>query len=150
MPFWEYACLWYWKTCAVLCHCSQWKCVEKPNIIYKNIVTVYGPNINLFAITLTENPKWHGHIGILCKGLKKAQFVVECLKEVMSQQTVTVFYLAYFQSPMKYSIIFWLTDCYSKMLSSEKVDLSILSVENFCVAVLPVPVSTWKLVKCRQ
>jgi hypothetical protein len=33
------------KTCAMLFHSSQRKCVDKPNIIYKNIVIVYNPNI---------------------------------------------------------------------------------------------------------
>jgi hypothetical protein len=33
-----------------------------------------------------------------------------------------MFYHAYFLSPVKYGIIFWLTDSYSKKLSSKKGD----------------------------
>ena len=40
--------------------------------------------------------------------------MVQCLKEVISRQTLRMFCLAYFRSPMKYGIIFWLTDSYSK------------------------------------
>ena len=40
--------------------------------------------------------------------------MVKCLKEVIIHQAVSVFYHACFQSPMKYSITFWLTDIYSK------------------------------------
>jgi hypothetical protein len=52
-------------------HSSQQRYVDKQNVMYKNIVTVYSPNINFFAIALTENLKWHAHIDILCKCLKR-------------------------------------------------------------------------------
>jgi len=45
--------------------------------------------------------------------LKKAQFIVKCLKKAISHQ-------AYFHSAMKYSIIFWLTDSYIKNVVLKK------------------------------
>ena len=53
------------------------------------------------------------HIDILHKSLKKAQIIVKCLKKAISHQ-------AYFQSPLKYVIIFWLTDIYIKYVVLKK------------------------------
>ena len=53
------------------------------------------------------------HIDILHKSLKKAQFIVKCLKKAVSHQ-------AYFQSAMKYGVIFWLTDVYIKNVLLKK------------------------------
>jgi hypothetical protein len=57
---------------AVLFHSSQQKCVDKTNIIYKDVVTLYSPNIKFLVITLTANLKWQASIDVLCKSLKKA------------------------------------------------------------------------------
>jgi len=44
--------------CAVLFHSNQRKCVDKPNIMYKNIVLVYSPDIKFLSITLYGMPYW--------------------------------------------------------------------------------------------
>jgi hypothetical protein len=41
-----------------------------------------------------------------------------------------MFYHAYFHSPIKYGIIFWLTDGYSKKSSSKKGDTSIFGIKG--------------------
>ena len=45
------------KTCAMLFHSSQRKCVDKPNIMYDSTVIAYSPNIKFLGITLTGNLK---------------------------------------------------------------------------------------------
>jgi len=42
------------KTCVMLLHSSQWKCVNKPNIIYNNTGIAYSPNINSWAFLSLE------------------------------------------------------------------------------------------------
>jgi hypothetical protein len=64
-------------TCVILFHSSQKKCVDKPNIMYKNTVIAYGPNIKFLGITLTENLKQHVYIAILYKSLNKAYFMIK-------------------------------------------------------------------------
>jgi hypothetical protein len=38
------------KTCAMLFHSSQRKCVDKPNIMYNNTVIAYSPNMNSWVL----------------------------------------------------------------------------------------------------
>ena len=80
-------------------------CIEEKN---------FCPNINSWVLTLAENLKLHTSIDILYKSLNKAYFMIKSLKEVTSHQAVRILYHAYFQSGLKYGIIFWLTDSYSK------------------------------------
>jgi hypothetical protein len=65
-------------------------------------------------------PKTACHIDILFKSLKKAQFMVKCLI-VNKWPAVRMFYHAYFLSPVKYDIIFWLTDSTVKCCLQKKV-----------------------------
>jgi hypothetical protein len=65
-------------TCATLFCSSEQNCVDKPNIIYKNIVIPCSPNIKFLGITLTENLKWYVHIHSLHKSLNKAYFTKNC------------------------------------------------------------------------
>jgi Reverse transcriptase (RNA-dependent DNA polymerase). len=102
------------KTCALLFHSSQQKCVDKPHIMYDNKFIAYSPTIKFLGITLTVNLKWHACLDILCKSLTKAYFMIKYLKQVISHHSVRILYHAYFQSRMKYDIIFWLMDSYSK------------------------------------
>ena len=71
------------KTCAMLFHSSQQKCVDKPNIMYNNTVIVYGSNIKFLGITLTENLKQHVHTAILYKNFNKAYFMMKSLQEII-------------------------------------------------------------------
>jgi hypothetical protein len=54
--------------------------VDKPNIMYNNILIAYSENINSLGITLTEKLKWHAHIDILCKSLNS----LSCIFSVSS------------------------------------------------------------------
>jgi hypothetical protein len=56
------------------------------------------------------------HIDTLSKNSNQEYFMIKSLKEVISHHSIIILYHAYFQSRMKYSIIFWLTDSYSKKL----------------------------------
>ena len=51
-------------------HFSQLKYVDKPNIVYDNIVIAYSPNVNFLVITLIETLKWHAHTDILQGGAR--------------------------------------------------------------------------------
>jgi hypothetical protein len=62
--------------------------------MYKNIIIAHKPNINFLGIMLIEKVKWHAHIDILCNRFN--------------------FFYEYFQSCVKYGIIFCLTDSCSK------------------------------------
>jgi len=41
--------------------------------------------------------------------------MIKSLKGIISHHTIRILYHAYFKSCMKYGIIFWLTDSYSKI-----------------------------------
>jgi hypothetical protein len=90
--------------------------INKPIITYNNIVIPYSSSIKFLGINITDNLRWRQHINNLCKSLNKAHFLMECLKDVISVDMIKAIYFAYFQSRMKYSIMFWVTDSYSKKI----------------------------------
>jgi len=55
----------------------------------------------------TENLNCHIHLRFLCASLSKFYYIIKSLKDVMSFQMIRMIYYAYFQSRMKYGIIFW-------------------------------------------
>ena len=54
-----------------------------------------------------ENLNWHIHIHSLCASLSKFYYSMKSLKDITSFQMTRTIYYAYFQSQMKYDIIFW-------------------------------------------
>jgi len=56
-------------TCPMLFYSSEWKYVDKLNIMYNSTVLACSPNIKFLDITVTDNLKWHAHIDIICKNI---------------------------------------------------------------------------------
>jgi hypothetical protein len=58
------------------------------------------------GINITENLIWHIHIKSVYSCLSKAYFTIKTLKEAMSYNMIRSIYYSYFQSRLKYGIIF--------------------------------------------
>ena len=56
---------------------------------------------------ITENLRWNIHMKSVCTNLNKAYFIIKTLKETMSYKMIRSIYYPYFQSRLKYGIIFW-------------------------------------------
>jgi hypothetical protein len=83
-------------------------------ITYSNIVIPYSVSMKFVGINITGNLRWCEDVNNLCNNLNKAYFLVKCLKDVVSGDMIKTIYFTYFQSRMKCSIMFWVTDSCSK------------------------------------
>jgi dsDNA-binding SOS-regulon protein len=94
------------KTIAMSFHSNQSRDPFKPQIMFKNTEIAYSSELRLLGIYITENLNWHVHIRSLCSSLSKASYITKSLKEVMSPYMLGSIYFAYFQSRLRYGIIF--------------------------------------------
>jgi hypothetical protein len=95
------------KSCALSFHPRQRKVVCKPSIFYNGAEISYKLVVKFLGINITENLNWHTHIKSLCSSLSKAYFIIKTLKDAMSYHIIRSIYYTYFQSRLKYGIIFW-------------------------------------------
>ena len=58
-------------------------------------------------MNITENLNWQTHIYHLCRSLSKDYYRIKSLKNTLSNQMLWNIYFAYFQSRLRYGIIFW-------------------------------------------
>jgi hypothetical protein len=95
------------KLCALSFHPRQQEVVCKPSIFYNGAEISYKSRVKFLGINITESLNWHTHINSLCSTLSKVYFIIKTLKDAMSYHMITSIYYAYFQSRLKYGIIFW-------------------------------------------
>jgi hypothetical protein len=67
----------------------------------------YKSDVKFLGIQITENLRWNTHIKSICSNLNKAHFIIKTLKETTSYNIIRSIYHSYFQSRLKYGIIFW-------------------------------------------
>ena len=58
-------------------------------------------------MNITENLNWQTHIHSLCRGLSKIYCTIKALKNTLSNYMLWNINFAYFQSQLRYGIIFW-------------------------------------------
>jgi hypothetical protein len=95
------------KSCALTFHPRQREVVCKPSIFYNGVEISYKSVVKFLGINITESLNWHTHINSLSSSLSKVYFLIKTLKDTMSYHMIRSIYYAYFQSQLKYGIIFW-------------------------------------------
>jgi hypothetical protein len=75
-------------------------------IFYNGAEIPYKLDVKFLRINLTENLIWHTHIKSVCSSLSKVYFIIKTLKEAMIYNMIRSIYYSYFQSQLKYGIIF--------------------------------------------
>jgi hypothetical protein len=93
-------------TCMMSFRSSQCRHLYKPYISYHNNIS-YCSELKFLGMNINEKLKWHIHICSLCASLGKVYYIIKSLKDVMSFNMIWTIYYAYFESCMKYGIIFW-------------------------------------------
>jgi hypothetical protein len=81
--------------------------VCRPSIFYNGAEIPYKLDAKFLGINITENLIWHVHIKSVCSSLSKVYFIIKRSKKAMSYNTIRSIYYSYFQSWLKYGIIFW-------------------------------------------
>jgi hypothetical protein len=79
------------------------------SIIYNNMEITHSAELKFLGLTITNNLNWKAHIETVCASPSKVYYILKSLKGVMSLQIIADF--VYFQTCMKYGIVFWGTDC---------------------------------------
>jgi hypothetical protein len=98
------------KSCALSFHPRQRLRVCKPSIVYNDLEIPYKSDVKFLQIQITKNLRWNTHIKSICPNLNKAYFIITMLKETTSYNIISFIYHSYFQSRLKYGIIFWGAD----------------------------------------
>jgi hypothetical protein len=95
------------KSCALSFHPRQRIRVCRPRIIYNDQLIPYITDVKLLGIQITEQLSWNTHVKFICPNLNKAYFIIKMLKETTSYKIIRLIYYFYFESRLKYGIIFW-------------------------------------------
>jgi hypothetical protein len=95
------------KSCALSFHPRQRETVCRPSIFYNGAEIPYKLDVKFLGINITENLIWHIRIKSVCSILSKVYFIIKTLKEAMSYNMIRSIYYSYFESRLKYGIIFW-------------------------------------------
>jgi hypothetical protein len=95
------------KSCALAFHPSQRMSVCKPRIVINHKEIPYKTDAKFLGLLITEKLSWNTHINSICPNLHKAYFIIKRLKETICHKTSRLIYFSYFQSRLKYGIIFW-------------------------------------------
>ena len=95
------------KTCAISFHFNQRRHPTIPYIIFNNKEITYSSEIKFIALFINENLVWQAQIDNLGTSLSKIYYMIKSLRNVMSTQMLWSIYFAYFQSKLRYGIMFW-------------------------------------------
>ena len=95
------------KTCAISFHPHQDNHPTRPRITFKNNEIAYSSELKFLGLFITETLAWHAQIHSLCASLSKSYYMIKSLRNVTSTQMIWSTYFAYFQSRLRYGIMFW-------------------------------------------
>jgi hypothetical protein len=95
------------KSRALSFHPRQRLRVCKHSIVYNDLEIPYKSDVKFLGIQIAENLRWNTRIKSICPNLSKAYFIIKTLKETTSYNIIRLIYHPYFQSRLKYGIIFW-------------------------------------------
>ena len=88
-------------------HSSQCRHPCQPHISYNSNDISYRSELKFLGTNITDNLIWNIHVCSVCASLSKVHQSIKSLKDVTSFHMIQTIYYAYFQSRMKYGIIFW-------------------------------------------
>ena len=96
------------KTWAILFHPHQNNHPTRPHITFKNNEIAYSSELKSLGLFITETLAWHAQIHSLCASLSKSYYImIKSMRNVTSTQMIWSTYFAYFQSRLRYGIMFW-------------------------------------------
>ena len=95
------------KTCAISFHANQRKYFTRPCIKFHEKEITYNSEIKFLGLNITENLAWQTHINNMGASLSKIYYMIKSLRNATSTQMLWSIYFAYFQSKLRYGIIFW-------------------------------------------
>ena len=95
------------KTYAISFHFHQNRYPSRPHIIFNNNEITYSSELKFLGLFIMENLIWHVQIHSLCASLSKIYYMIKSLRNVTSTQMIWSIYFAYFQSRLRYGIMFW-------------------------------------------
>ena len=93
--------------CAISFHPHQNNHPTRPRITFKNNEIAYSSELKFLGLFITETLAWHAQIHSLCASLSKSYYMIKSLRNVTSTQMIWSTYFAYFQSRLRYGIMFW-------------------------------------------
>jgi len=95
------------KTRAISFHSHQNRYPSRPHIIFNNNEITYSSELQFLGLFIMENLTWHAQIHFLFASLRKIYYMIKSLRNVTSTQMIWNIYFAYFQSRLRYGIMFW-------------------------------------------
>ena len=79
----------------------------RSHIMFNRNEIAYSSEIKFLGPYIMENLAWHVQIHSLCASLSKIYYMIKSLQNVTSTQMIWSIYFAYFQSRLRYGIMFW-------------------------------------------
>jgi hypothetical protein len=95
------------KTYAISFHPYQKSHPIKPHITFKNNGIAYSSELKFLGLNITETLTWQAQIHSLCTILSRSYYMIKSLKNVTSTLMIWNTYFAYFESRIRYGIMFW-------------------------------------------
>src|SRR5215510_6076776 len=95
------------KTCAISFHPYQKLTPIKPPILFKDHIIGYKSEMKFLGLNITDTLAWHAHIYSLSSNLSKIYFMIKSLKHIIGEKLIWNIYFAYFESKLRYGILFW-------------------------------------------
>ena len=110
---------------------NQFRLPNKPRVVFNNMEIACKPEVRVLDIYITENLKWNSMIVHYVQVW--VTYIIESLEAVLNPCVPRSIYFAYFQSCLKYGIIFWVGDSERKMaFIVQKWVIRIISRANKC------------------
>jgi hypothetical protein len=121
----------YFKKVTVFFYSNQFRLPNKPWVVFNNMEVACKPEVRVLGIYITENLKWNSMTVHYVQVW--VTYIIESLEAVLNPCVLKSIYFVYFQSCLKYGIIFWEADSESKMaFIVQKWVIRIISGANKC------------------
>jgi len=104
----------YWKNSNSVFHSNQLTLPNKTRVVFNDTEIALKAEVGFLGIYITENLKWNVYVHSLCSSLSEVSYIIKLLQAVLSPYVLRSIYFVYFQSFLRYEIIFWNLDSESK------------------------------------
>lgn len=92
------------KTEAIFFSCTD---IDKPNLIFNNILVAFVENHKHLGLTFSYNGKWHSHIENILSSASKMLGVLRSLKFKLKRKTLNQLYISYLRPLVEYASVVW-------------------------------------------
>jgi len=79
-------------------------------VVFNDTEIALKAEVGFLGIYITENLKLNVYVYSLCSSLSKVSYIIKLLQAVLSPYVLRSIYFVYFQSFLRYGIIFWVRD----------------------------------------